>query len=199
MRPISKLTLAATSALAFALLAPSSASAQTIIKNPGMHPRGPELEPHLVLRPFDTRDNDLGLGLGFRATFQIGDNLFLKNINNSVGVGVGLDWTSLRGCRGYRDTNGNDYNCDRINVFTVPVVMQWSFYLTQSWSVFGEPGLILTHWGSDPCHDLPGVRCSDDNWMKPTLFVGGRWHFSPNTTLTMRVGWPNWSVGVSWM
>jgi hypothetical protein len=195
-------------ALLAMMAASSTAGAQTIIKTPGQHPQGPELEPHLVLRPFDTFDNDLGLGLGFRATFQIGRNNFIGNINNSVGVGVGLDWTRYRGCKGYYRYD-EYYNCDKVNVFTVPVVMQWSFYITKSWSVFGEPGIALSHYSWDDCdnavyYDKKGrpynYYCHDNRRLvDPVFFVGGRWHFADNVTLTMRLGWPFSSVGVSFM
>jgi hypothetical protein len=196
MRRPSWLTLAAAAGLFAALALPRTAAAQSIIKNPGQHPQGPELEPHLILRPFDTPDGDLGLGLGFRATFQIGQNNFIGSINNSVGIGVGLDWMRYRGCGRYR-YGGRDYDCDSQNAFVVPVVMQWSFYLSRSWSVFGEPGIAASFYNGG-CSDLPGDPCGHSVFT-PILFAGGRWHFADNVTLTMRIGWPYASVGVSFM
>jgi len=67
----------------------------------------------------------------------------------------------------------------------VPVVMQWSFYLTRAWSVFAEPGVLARFDG-----DLHPVFMTQ---------LGARWHFKDTVTLTMRVGWPYWSVGVSFM
>ncbi len=173
------------------------ASAQSIIKNPGDHVKGGvELEPHLVLSPFNTPYNDLGLGLGFRASIPIVDNGFVSTINNNVAIGFGLDWMRYRGC---------DWSdCDSINHFAVPVVMQWNFFLTKAWSVFAEPGLALnfhTGFDCDNYRDRFGRRygCYRDNRVDPTLFVGGRWHFSQYTTLTMRIGWPYWSIGVSFL
>lgn len=161
-------SLLAASAAALALLAGPTAGAQSIIRNPSSHPQGPELEPHLTFGPFDT-----DLGAGFRATFQIGKNNFVSSINNSVGVGVGLDY--LQRCRG---GCGGGY-------LVVPVVMQWSFYLTRAWSVFAEPGVLARFDGA----------------LHPVFMtqLGARWHFKDTVTLTMRVGWPYWSVGVSFM
>ena len=156
-------------ALACALVS-APAGAQNIIKSPGQHPQGPELEPHLTLGPFNRAGE---VGIGFRATWQIGRNNFIDSINNSVGVGVGGDWLPI--CRGSCSTGH----------FVLPVVMQWSFYLTRAWSVFGEPGVVANlDGGLDP-----GVMFQ----------AGARWHFKETTTLTMRVGWPYLSVGVSFL
>lgn len=164
-------SLLSVSTFVLLLAASVEAQAQSIIRSAGSHPQGPELEPHLTLGPWR---NDLDLGVGFRATFQIGRNNFISSINNSVGIGVGADWLPYCGRK----------SCRRSHV-VVPVVMQWSFYLTRSWSVFGEPGALADFDGD----------------LKPNfMFQGGaRWHFRDTTTLTMRVGWPYASVGVSFM
>ncbi len=183
------------------VLGSSEAGAQSIIKNPGQHPTGPEIEPHLLLRPLHGSAEDTGLGLGARFTWQIGRNNFIDKINNSVGIGVGIDWVRY----GYR------YGCQKgvcsydgsINWFMVPVVMQWSFYLTRAWSVFAEPGLLLSTYSHSCSHDgCPdkgfgfGRRGAADLLI---LHAGARWHFKDSMTLTMRVGWPYLSVGVSFM
>lgn len=135
------------------------------IKNPGAHPAYTfEAEPHGLVAPFD----DFLPGVGFRGTFVIVDNGFVKTINNSVGVGVGLDWTK--------------------NHFRIPVVMQWNFFLHRDWSVFGEPGGVI---------DI-GTGNNDTN-VRPAFYAGGRWHFSERITLTMRIGHPTASVGVSFL
>lgn len=182
----------AAAVVALGLFAARPAAAQSIIKSPGDHPDAWELEPHLTLRPFDTPDDDLGIGLGLRARVPIVENGFVPSINNSVGIGFGLDWLTYRACR-----RGD---CGHVNHFVVPVVMQWNFWLTRSWSVFGEPGLALNIYSSD-CddHDDRYVGCYHHRTLDPVLFAGARWHFSPYTTLTMRVGWPYWSVGVSFL
>lgn len=152
------------------LLSSSNAQAQDIIKSPGNHPQGPELEPHLTLSPFRHGSE---VGLGFRATFQIGRNNFISSINNSVGVGVGLDWVPL--CGG---------SCNAGHLL-VPIVMQWSFYLARSFSLFAEPGLLA---------DLDGAFAP--NLM---LQIGGRWHFKDTTAFTFRIGWPYVSLGLSFL
>lgn len=171
--------------------APNEASAQTIIKNPGQHPMGPELEPHLTLRPFDTPDDNFLIGAGFRATIQIGKNNFVPSINNSVGVGFGLDWLPFSGC--------GKYDCGTTHYFMIPVVMQWSFYLTKRWSVFAEPGVGFSFYGSDSCdNNAFGYRCHRENHFRPFVFyAGGRFHITESISLTMRLGWPYFSIGAS--
>jgi hypothetical protein len=152
---------AAFAVAAFALATP--ASAQSVIKQPGAHPDYIfEAEPHALVDFFD----DFHPGVGFRGTLKLVDNGFVKTINNSIGLGFGVDW--------------ND------NHFRLPVVMQWNFWLTRKWSVFGEPGGLLDF--------------SDDK-VKPhfTFYAGGRYHFTDKITLTMRVGYPLATVGVSFL
>src|SRR5687768_4462631 len=156
-------------ALAFALGAfPNAATAdQLVIKRPGLHPNYTvELEPHLLLFPF--HDGDVGAGV--RASFEIVDNGFITSINNTVGVGTGLDWG--------------------VDNAWVPIVLQWNFWLSRNWSVFGEPGVA--------------VRLRDNGRGKTSfdpivVYGGGRFHFSENITLTLRLGRPTMSVGVSFL
>ena len=123
-----------------------------------------EAEPHGLVTLFD----EFKPGVGFRGTFVIVDNGFIKTLNNSIGIGAGLDWTQ--------------------NHFKIPVVMQWNFFLHQNWSVFGEPGGVI---------DI-GTN-GNDTHVRPAFYAGGRWHFAEKITLTMRVGYPTASVGVSFL
>jgi len=148
---------------------PARADEQSIIRNYGDHPSYVfEAEPHLSLGfgyPFDA---DNTLGVGFRGTFHI-TNGFVKGINDSVGVGVGIDFAPA----------GPGY-------FIVPVVLQWNFWLSTHWSVFGEPGIAFTN----------GPRSAID----PLVFyAGGRFHFTERIALTIRLGYPDVSVGVSFL
>jgi hypothetical protein len=164
----SLLTLLATFALLF--VAPIARADQSLIKYPGDHPAYRfEAEPHGLLGfggPFDRGRAEIGAG--FRGTVVIVDNGFIKSINNSVGIGF-----------------GGDLFFRRATVF-IPVVMQWNFWLTTRWSVFGEPGLGFAFnqfRGRDVVH--------------PIFAAGARFHFTDKIALTMRVGYPALSVGVS--
>jgi hypothetical protein len=132
------------------------------IKLPGAHPDYVfEAEPHALVAPFDK----FRPGVGFRGTFEIVDNGFISRINNSIGIGFGADWTEEH--------------------FRVPIVMQWNFWLSRNWSVFGEPGGLIDF----------GKKTKP----QPAIYAGGRFHFTDRITLTMRVGHPTASVGVSFL
>jgi len=176
---------------------------ESIIKRPGDHPNySVEIEPHLLAAFF--RYGATGIGLGGRFTIPIVKNGFVSTINNNVGIGFGLDWIHYSGCyygRWYY------YSGCYYNSFWFPVDLQWNFFLTKHWSVFGELGLgiIYSDWGGyygpQPCCDRFGCYdCGPSRWgLEPVIFVGGRYHFSDAIALTLRLGWPYISFGVSFM
>ncbi len=154
-------------ALALCAFPRTAAADQLVIKRPGLHPNYTvELEPHLLLFPF--HDGDVGAGV--RASFEIVDNGFITSINNTVGVSTGLDWG--------------------VDNAWVPIVLQWNFWLSRNWSVFGEPGVAVR------LRDAGRRQTSFDPIV---VYAGGRFHFSDNITLTMRLGRPTMSVGVSFL
>jgi hypothetical protein len=77
-----------------------------------------------------------------------------------------------------------------INNAWVPIVLQWNFWLSRNWSVFGEPGVAVR------LRDAGRRKTSFDPIV---MYAGGRFHFSENITLTMRLGRPTMSVGVSFL
>ncbi len=167
-------TFAAASLAALATLADAAdarADEQLLIKNPGDHPHTFfDAEPHglIGLGPF--RGQDLVPGVGFRGTFTLVQQGFVPSINNSVGLGVGADFFVPR--------KGD-------LAIVLPAVMQWNFWLSTHWAVFGEPGVALGFGNRD--------------FIIPTFAVGGRYHFSEHIALTMRLGYPYASVGVSFL
>jgi hypothetical protein len=142
---------------------------EMVIKFPGLHPNYVfEAEPHALL---ELSDNFLP-GLGFRGTIVVLRNGFVPSINNSIGITFGADWVDQG--------------------VWLPVAMQWNFWLSRNWSVFGEPGLAFRlGQGLDGSHD------DHLGWLG--LWVGGRYHFTDRVTLTLRVGRPTLSVGVSFL
>jgi hypothetical protein len=204
-----RIALSCLAVLSLCLWTRGARAEESIIKRPGDHPiYSVEAEPHLALAVFIPRAGNSGVGLGGRFTIPVVRNGFISSINNSVGIGFGLDWVRYNGCyRGW----GNPRDCADLDTFYIPVVMQWNFFLSTHWSVFGEPGLAITHNAYGSCVDFyyndRGERVSVDCGGAPSrttvdpfvLFVGGRYHFSETTALTMRIGWPYASIGVSFM
>jgi hypothetical protein len=78
------------------------------------------------------------------------------------------------------DTIGIGFGADYAKRVVVPIVLQWNFYLHRNWSVFGEPGLAVA-----------------EKFRPFVMYAGGRWHFHDAMSLTLRVGHPTLSVGVS--
>lgn len=157
----------ALAALAFLVHAESARADQMVIKFPGQHPRYVfEAEPHALIAPFD----DFLPGVGFRGTIEIVDNGFIPKINNTVGISFGVDYA--------------------YHGVWIPVAMQWNFWLSRKWSVFGEPGVSIR------AGDLR-EHAGSLGWF--ALWAGGRYHFTDHITLTMRIGHPTFSLGVSFL
>ena len=187
------------SAMAGVLSIVGSASADTVvISRPGAHPNYAfEAEPHLLLGalPPPRPARGTGFGVGFRGTVELVDNGFISSINNTVGLGFGVDWVrygdSNVPCPKTTSGQCRDANPDRsLYSLSIPVTMQWNFWLSRNWSVFGEPGVSLRYVnkGNDSFNFDPFV-----------VWLGGRYHFQDRVTLTMRVGYPVFSVGVSFL
>jgi hypothetical protein len=181
----------------------SSAQAQSIIKNPGDHPDyHVELEPHGLVAPWQSLYGTTGWGLGFRASIPIVSNGFIPSVNNNVAISFGLDWSRYSGCYGYyyRGLYRSGYGCGGASYFMFPVAMQWNFWLTPKWSVFGEPGLFIYHAVFDDyCVGVVGCSYPTRTGVHPLFHAGARFHFNDTVALTMRIGYPYISIGVSFM
>jgi hypothetical protein len=172
--------------LLLGLSSSAHAADRPVISKPGVHPTySVEAEPHLLFGLIDPPGpaHGTGIGIGARGTVEIVDNGFVSTINNTIGVGFGLDWTHYSArCR----TRDDDCK-SKFDAVWVPLAMQWNFWLSEQWSVFGEPGVAL--------------RFGDSGFgVEPLEFwAGGRWLFADQMALTMRVGYPTFSVGVSFL
>ena len=138
-----------------------------IIKDPDRHPHYVfEAEPHFLLAPIDA--GKPAAGVGFRGTVVLAQDGFIDRINDSVGLGFGVDYT-------------------RDNTW-IPVVMQWNFWLSEHWSVFGEPGLAFKS------EDRGRASRADF-----TIYGGGRLRLTDRVTLTLRIGHPALAAGFSFL
>jgi hypothetical protein len=190
-----KTTLKFAALLTLSLVAPAAARAEGTIKNPDDHPHYiAELEPHLSFR----NDNYFasGIGVGGRFSFPIVDPGFVKGINDTIAIGTGLDLSFLNHCY-----YGNQVGCGE-TVVSIPLVMQWNFYVAPHISVFGEPGFELYFYNFNDC---PGNACngySRTHFAPFVLYGGMRYHFSDVVAITPRIGVDYYgafmiSVGVS--
>jgi hypothetical protein len=199
-RPSTKLALVILGFALALLFVPDTAQAQSTIRQPGNHPKYSfDAEPHgLIGWDPPGPAHDTGLGLGFRGTVTLVDNGFVSTINNSIGIGFGLDWIHYEDddfgywCRGNRFCDDPFFDDFDVDFFVLPIVMQWNFWLHRQWSVFGEVGGAI---GIVSAEEFYG---DDDVEFFPVIFFGGgRFHFSDAAALTMRIGYPYFSIGVS--
>lgn len=182
----------------------STARAQSTIKSPGQYPRYFfEAEPHLLAGLMDPPGlgGGTGWGVGARGSFNVLPDGFIPKLNDSVAIGVGLDYLRYDGWQGTRGRclqfvsapSGvpvcvdASRNYGDVDYFYVPAVLQWNFWLHRKWSVFGEPGLAMY------------VEDGDLEFTPFVLYAGGRYHFSDTISLTMRLGYPTFSLGVSFL
>jgi hypothetical protein len=179
--------------LAVVLSTATIASADDTIKHPGDHLNySVELEPHVLLG-WDGVYNEGGLGFGGRASIPIVQNGFVPSINNSVAISFGLDFAFYGGCYQYEDPG----HCGA-TYLQIPVAMQWNFWVAQQWSVFGEPGLEIYHGFLGGCDGMhAGCVTPSVTGALPALWIGGRYHLNESTALTLRIGFPAISFGVS--
>lgn len=177
------------------LVWPASARADDTIRRPGDHPTySVELEPHGLLDWYvPYTHSNTGIGIGGRFSIPIVENGFVQTINNSVAISFGIDWIHYDGCF----FNGN---C-AVDYLHFPIVMQWNFFVARRWSVFGEPGLDIYHgfFSDCPFTTANAFACNTptQTGVEPAFFLGGRYHFSDGAALTMRIGFPTFSIGVS--
>ena len=189
------------------LLSTRGASAQ--IKQPGAHPDySLELDPHLVIQhahgPFF---DDEGIGVGLRASIPFVRNGPIPQINNNMGISFGADYVFFGDdddCRFLgRRNDFIDRECGGSDLW-IPVTLQWNFWFTPVISVFGEPGLALQYTSAYWEYDCGGgaiCEADDDDLdvVEFVMFVGGRFMFSNNVGMTVRLGSPYVSVGATFL
>jgi hypothetical protein len=162
-----------------------------------------EAEPHLAFGLFDPPGfgGGTGVGGGFRGTLELVKDGFIPKLNDSVGLGFGVDYLRYDGWQGPRGACEQfvpgpsgvpicvraSSSIGHVDYFYLPVVMQWNFWLHRKWSVFGEPGLSLYFQDGD-LELEPFV-----------FFAGGRYHITDRIALTMRLGYPTFTLGISFL
>lgn len=172
-------------ALPFAF-GPTVAEAQDIRTPNGHSDYRVELEPHLTMALFNRGlvgfdggrgrgrfFGTPGFGGGFRATIEVADPAFHPKLNNTVGVTFGMDVTSC-----------TDF-CQNDAVLFFPVAVQWNFFFSKEWGAFGELG--------------PMIRADLGDQVLPDLYaqIGGRYLINDSIGLTLRIGYPFVTFGVS--
>lgn len=186
--------------------APATGEARSIIKDPNPPQYKVEIEPKLNLSYFGVWDyGGNAIGPGVRFSIPVMSPGFIKKINDSVAITFGTDFLRHEGWSYRWCDRGRCYGYDTPYFWSVhfPVALQWNFFLTEKWSVFGEPGLTVRRaFYRDDYYAGCDVRFANCNRDRTdfffTFYAGGRFHFNENLALTMRIGHPvDFSIGLS--
>jgi hypothetical protein len=193
-------TLAGSAALIaiLSLVAPGRAAAESTIRSPNPPRYAVEIEPHLNLGVLGWDYGGTSFGPGIRFGIPIMSPGFIPTINDSVAISVGADFVRYAGYQ-YACDNAGCYDTAGFWAAYVPVTLQWNFWLTDRWSVFGEPGLALRHsFQDDYCTAINGFSCRGRDRLLGSFYVGARLHLTDALALTLRVGYPTGlSIGLS--
>ena len=188
--------------LACALLLGTAGAARADIRSPQDH-SSVEISPHLVLQWADEPGwDDDGIGLGLHAGIPVISRGPITTINNSLAIGVGIDWAHFDDSCGPWGLRVND-DCSAED-FWIPITVQWNFYFSDLISAFPELGLAIEYETWDGVVCAPGNRnqywCDDDESdvdAELVLWLGVRFHLADAFALTLKIGRPSLLLGVS--
>lgn len=125
-----------------------------------------------------------GLGMGARLGIPIVHNGFIKSVNNSVQIVVGMDMFYSRWRRYY------DYG--RFG-FHIPLLLNWAFHFSKEFEAFVEAGPAFTFF--------PRYRDYDPIYRHAYGFfaagIGGRFLVSEKIGIVFRAGTPTVSLGMT--
>ncbi len=152
--------------------------------------------PHRGQRPFQLDIHGgltwwgWGAATGARFGIPILNNGFVPSINNAVYINFGVDfyWT-----RRYHDSRGWHYGAG----VGFPVALHWEFYFNENWSAFVELGVNVFLHPRFVHGDAPWDIYEGGYWFLGQ--VGGRFHINEWFALTLRVGTPYTSFGITFL
>ena len=130
-----------------------------------------------------------GVATGARFGIPLLQNGFVSSINNAVYLNFGVDFYWVE-----RDFDGRNWHYGA--GFGLPVALHWEFYFTENWSAFAELG-VNVFFHPSVFHSGRGWDVHPGAWV---LFqVGGRFHINEWFALTLRVGNPYVSFGITFL
>jgi hypothetical protein len=149
-----------------------------------------EIEPHFAFGA----DNVYGAA-GFGGGLRIGIPLiagFIGRVPDNLALTFGADIVHYDNCYFANDCGAN--------YLMFPVAAQWNLFVARRVSLFGEAGAFVYKGWFDECGpDNSGCAAPSDFGVLPTVAVGVRIHVSRFSALTLRVGYPTTTLGVSFL
>lgn len=149
-----------------------------------------EVEPH-----FTFGDDDVYGGAGVGAGVRLGVPLVgghIGSVPDNLALSFGGDLVHYDDCFFGADCGAN--------YLMVPVAAQWNLFVAHRVSVFGEGGLyVYKGWFNECGPGDAGCAAPSDFGVLPTVAIGGRFHFTDAVALTLRLGYPMTTLGVSFM
>jgi hypothetical protein len=162
-------------------LAPATARADHDIQTPFTGTRPFQLDIHGGLLWYG-----FGLDTGVRFGIPIMHNGFIGSIDNAVYINFGFE---LYYADDLSDPANRHYNVG----FGVPVMLHWEFYFNDTWSAFAELGFQVYF----PPWFVEGHPYAVDAGAWVIGMVGGTVHFNEVVGLTLRIGNPYTSFGLT--
>ena len=171
-----------------------------------------ELEPHFIVQWAHLPGKASAPGGGLRASIPIVQHGPFSALNNSLALGIGLDWAHFTDhCWEYSNLGDTrpavgeqaydvwTSKCTA-DAFWVPVVAQWNLHLSRFMSVFIEPGMSVRfekRSGQTLCDGQPCDLSENDTNVPFVVWGGARFGLSNSVALTLRIGTPYVSAGAS--
>jgi hypothetical protein len=149
-----------------------------------------EIEPHLTFGA-DNVYGARGFGAGLRVGIPVAVG-HLGRLPQNLAVSFGGDILQYDSCY-----YGNYCSATYL---AVPVALQWNVAVARPVSLFLEGGAFVYKGWFNHC-GAGDVNCDapPDFGVLPTVAIGGRVHLGENVALTLRVGYPTTTLGVSFL
>jgi hypothetical protein len=148
-----------------------------------------EIEPHFTFGP----ENVFGAA-GFGGGLRIGIPLVggrIGRVPDNLAISFGADILHYDNCYFANDCGAN--------YLMFPVAAQWNIFVARRVSIFLEGGAFLYKGWFDECGPGGGCAAPSDFGVLPTVAVGGRIHISRFSALTLRIGYPTTTFGLSFL
>jgi hypothetical protein len=163
----------------------------------GRPPRDPsaypvELEPHFAFATGGIYRGASGFGAGLRLSIPFVRGL-LRGVPNDLALTLGADLLRYGDCY-YGAECGANY-------LMVPAGAQWNVFVGRRLSMFAEGGVVVFRGFFEGCSPADGPSCSSpsDFGVLPMVAAGVRVHVGDDVSFTARLGYPTFTVGISFL